>query len=341
MIKYFIAFVVVTLPVMYAFTISKPNKPLESEKVVKNQDSKKSETFPFEELTIPFLRDRQYESKIGTLNPYKEYNNYRSYLTSYNSDNLKINGLITIPKGEIPRGGRPAIVFVHGYIPPTQYKTTEKYIDYVDYLAKNGVIVFKIDLRGHGNSEGEPSGAYYSSDYVIDTLNAYEALKQMKEVNPEKVFLWGHSMAGNVVFRAAAVKKDIPKVFLWAGAVFTYSDFVKYGINDNSYRPADMSPDRQEKRRKLFDTYGQISENSSFWKSVSGANYLEGVTTKFVIQHAADDTVVDIGYSRDLFSLLKIQGKSASYTEHKNGGHNILGTSFVQAMDIVLKEIKQ
>ncbi|MDQ3239682.1 MAG: lysophospholipase, partial [bacterium] len=151
-------------------------------KIVKNSQSNKNTTetqksiptptqTPFIELTIPHLKERKYESKIGELKQVSQYTNYTSYTTYYDSDNLNINALITLPNETTPPGGWPAIVFVHGYIPPTQYKTTEKYVDYVDNLAKNKFVVFKIDLRGHGDSEGEPGGAYYSSDYVIDSLN--------------------------------------------------------------------------------------------------------------------------------------------------------------------------
>ena len=232
-------------------------------------------------------------------------------------------------------------MFVHGYIPPTLYKTTEKYIEYIDYLAKNGVVVFKIDLRGHGNSEGEPSGAYYSSDYVIDTLNAYEGIKNMAGVNPNNISIWGHSMAGNVAFRSAVIQKNIPKIFLWAGAVYTYADFAKYGISDNSYRPPDLSVDRQKRRKLLFDTYGTFNENNEFWKKVAGTNYLDEVSSKFIILHAVDDQVVNIGYSRDLDTELKKQGKNSVLFEYKSGGHNISGNSFVPAINVVLQEIKK
>lgn len=287
---------------------------------------------PFEDLTIPYLRDRSYKSVLGERKIYQSKTTYDSYLTSYVSDGLKINGLLTVPRGVVPEGGWPAVVFVHGYIPPTLYKTTEKYVDYVDYLAKNGLVVFKIDLRGHGESEGEAGGAYYSSDYVVDVLNAYRALQNMDVVDENKIYMWGHSMAGNVLFRAAIVEKTIPKVVIWAGAVYSYEDFVKYGLSDNSYKPSGMSEKRQRRRQEIFDTYGQFSETSDFWKKVSAVNFLDGVKTMFQVHHAADDSVVNVGYSRDLKSVLESRGVRVEYFEYKTGGHNISGPSFSEAM---------
>ena len=293
---------------------------------------KKSDHILFEELTIPYLRNREYYSEFKERVEYQNKQSYKSYLTSYVSDGLKINGLITIPKGDEPFGGWPAIVFVHGYIPPTLYRTNEKYIEYVDYLAKNGFVVFKIDLRGHGQSDGEAGGAYYSSDYVIDVLNAYRALQNTDEIDKNKVFLWGHSMAGNVLFRVAAVEGNIPKIVIWAGAVYSYSDFTKYGISDNSYRPAGMTQNRQRKRQQIFDTYGQFNSESDFWRKVSAVNYLDDVNTQFQVHHAVDDNVVNIGYSRDLEKILLDSNKYVEYFEYKTGGHNINGTSFTDAM---------
>ncbi|MFZ3301948.1 MAG: alpha/beta fold hydrolase [Microgenomates group bacterium] len=288
--------------------------------------------FAFRELTIPYLQQQNYESNLGELTKYQENSNYTSYLTNYTSDNLKINGLLTIPNGATPKDGYPAIVFVHGYIPPEEYRTTEKYVAYVDYLARNGFVVFKIDLRGHGDSEGEAGGAYYSSDYVIDTLNAYSALENSNFVNKDKIGLWGHSMAGNVTFRSMVVKKDIPAVAIWGGAGFTYKDFLDLGIGDNSYRPPTNDSERARKRRQLMEYYGQYDPDSWFWKQVTPINYLEGVTTKLELHHAVNDDVVDIEYSRNLNKILDDTNIIHNLYEYQSGGHNITGSSFNPAM---------
>jgi len=131
--------------------------------------------------------------------------NYIQYIASYKSDGLKIYGLLTIPTGIKPKNGWPVIIFNHGYIPPDTYKTTERYVAYVAALAKNGYIVYKPDYRGHGNSEGQPEGAYYSPSYAIDTLNALSSLKRFKEADPERIGMWGHSMGGNIISRDIVV----------------------------------------------------------------------------------------------------------------------------------------
>lgn len=297
--------------------------------------------FPFQELTIPYLRQRQYRSILSELKQAYEGADYTAFLTSYDSDGLHINALLTQPKGDIPQAGWPAIVFVHGYIPPQNYRTRENYNAYVDYLAKSGFVVFKIDLRGHGESEGEPSGAYYSGDYIIDTLNARAALQSTHYVDPDRIGLWGHSMAGNIVFRSFVAAQNIPAAVIWAGAVYTYTDFSQYRISDGSYQSPPADSERVRKRQELFDMYGAFTETSSFWQQVVPTNYLEGVTGALEINHAVDDAVVSLEYSRNLMQVLDGTSITHELHEYPTGGHNISGTSFTSAMQNTVQFFKQ
>lgn len=287
---------------------------------------------PFYEMTIPYVRSRTYESSLAELDQYSKGSNYTSYLTSYDSDGYRVDGLLTIPSGDEPTSGWPAIVFIHGYIPPTIYETTDNYQSYVDYFARNGFVVFKIDLRGHDESEGEANGAYYSSDYIVDALNARAALQSADFVNPSSVGLWGHSMAGNVVFRSVIAAQDIPAAVIWAGAVYTYEDWQEYRLNDNSYRPPTDMSERRRRRQELFDTHGEFEPTSSFWKEVVPTNFVDGITTPIEIHHAVNDSVVNVEYSRNLEAVLQNSSIPLTVYEYQSGGHNISGGSFNIAM---------
>jgi len=300
--------------------------------IVQKASTAISKPAPFEEITIPYLRKKEYKSSLGEIHEVSQNVNYTSYLTSYASDGLKINGLLTKPTGKMPEGGFPAIVFVHGYIPPTQYKTLEKYEAHVDYLARNGFVVFKIDIRGHGDSEGEAGGGYFGADYIADTLNAYSALETSGFVNKKEIGLWGHSMAGNIVMRSFAVKPDIPAVVIWAGAVYTYADQREYGINDQSYRPPQTSTVIRSRRQELFNKVGSPSAESDFWKLVAPTSFLNDLIGAIQIHHAVDDATVDIRYSRNLNMLLDKTSVPHKLYEYPSGGHNITGASFAEAM---------
>ncbi|MCJ7735173.1 MAG: alpha/beta hydrolase, partial [Anaerolineales bacterium] len=263
--------------------------------------------------------------------------NYQEHLVSYISEGNKIYGLLTIPYGDPPEEGYKAIVFNHGYIPPANYRTTERYLAYVDILARNGFVVFKIDYRGHGKSEGNPTGSYFSPGYTIDAITALKSLQGMEIIDPQGIGMWGHSMAGNLVLRAMLIEPDIQAGVIWAGAVYSYEDFTLYGIEDTSYRPpvAQESAEEsvhQRSSRTLFDFYGSPESGDAYWQAVSLTKNIEYLSSPIQIHHAEDDPVVNIGYSMNLASVLLGNDKTYEFYIYEGGGHNLVSPWFDQAM---------
>ncbi|HUV28801.1 MAG TPA: alpha/beta fold hydrolase, partial [Anaerolineales bacterium] len=263
--------------------------------------------------------------------------NYHQHLVSYISEGSKIYGLLTIPFGESPEGGFKAIVFNHGYIPPTDYRTTERYIAYVDHLARSGFVVFKIDYRGHGDSQGEPSGSYFSPGYTIDSIAALKSLQMMDIIDPQGIGMWGHSMAGNLVLRAMLIEPDIKAGVILAGAVYSYDDFVEYGITDNTYRPP-ATPEtqggsvRRSRSREIIEEFGLPDTQVDYWQAVSLTENIAYLKSPLQLHHAEDDAVVNIGYSIDLSAVLLENGKEFEFYSYEGGGHNLISPYFNQAI---------
>ena len=291
-----------------------------------------------EELTIEYLRNLEITpSEITFEEALPNGSNYAQHLVSYISEGSKIYGLLTIPFEEPPEGGYKAIVFNHGYIPPAAYRTTERYIAYVDHLARNGFVVFKIDYRGHGQSEGQPSGTYFSPAYTIDAITALKSLQQMDIIDPQGIGMWGHSMAGNLVLRAMLVEPDIQAGVIWAGAVYSYDDFTKYRITDNTYQPpatpqTEQTPDPRRGTRSIIDTYGLPDLQVDYWKRVSLTENIAYLDSPLQLHHAQDDDVVNIGYSIDLAAVLEDNAKQYEFYSYEGGGHNLVSPYFNQAI---------
>ncbi len=290
------------------------------------------------EITIEYLRGLEITgSEITFEQKLADRSNYHQHLVSYISEGNKIYGLLTIPFVEPPEGGFKAIVFNHGYIPPAAYRTTERYVAYVDYLARSGFVVLKIDYRGHGESGGEPSGSYFSPGYTIDSIAALKSLQTLDIIDPQGIGMWGHSMAGNLVLRAMLIEPDIKAGVIWAGAVYSYDDFGKYGIDDNTYRPP-VSPGtqgasgRRRGSREIFDAYGRPDTQIDYWKAVSLTENIEYLNSPLQLHHAQDDTVVNFGYSFDLAVVLQDHGKEYEFYTYEGGGHNLISPYFDQAM---------
>lgn len=286
------------------------------------------------DLTVEGLRERVEDiegSDILLEQRLGDGANYSQYIASYLSEGNKIYGLLTIPKGEAPEGGFKAIVFNHGYIPPTSYRTTERYVAYVDMLAQSGFVVFKIDMRGHGNSEGEPIGSYFSPAYTIDAISALRSLQRMDIIDPDGIGMWGHSMSGNLVLRAMLVEPAIKAGVIWAGAVYSYDDFNTYAITDTSYvRVPESAGSRRSS--EIFETYGRPDTSQPFWQAVSLTEHIDYLESPIQLHHSVDDDVVNIGYSRDLSLILAENEKVYESYEYANGGHNIASPAFDLAM---------
>jgi dipeptidyl aminopeptidase/acylaminoacyl peptidase len=287
------------------------------------------------EITIEYLRDLEIGgSEITFEEELAPGYNFHRYLVSYTSEGNKIYGLLTIPFAEPPESGYEAIVFNHGYIPPAEYRTTERYNAYVNYLAASGFVVFKIDYRGHGDSEGEPSGSYFSPGYTIDSIAAFKSLQMLDFVDPQGIGMWGHSMAGNLTLRAMLIEPEIKAGVIWAGAVYSYDDFAEYGINDNTYRPpaTPEGTDRPRRSRQIMEAYGRPDTQVAFWKAVSLTENIDFLERPLQIHHAEDDPVVNIGYSIGLATALQEHGKEYEFYTYEGGGHNLVSPYFDQAM---------
>src|SRR5215216_5407424 len=180
---------------------------------------------PLHPLQIEAMRAQQYPGSDIVIESVLDRGvNYSRYYVSYLSEGLKIYALMTVPNGEKPPTGWPVIIFNHGFIPPDVYRTTERYVAYVDLIARSGYIVFRSDYRGHDRSEGEPGGAYSNTGYTVDVLNAVASMKRHPDADPNHIGMWGHSMGGYITLRSMVVSKDIKAGVIWAGVVARYPD---------------------------------------------------------------------------------------------------------------------
>jgi uncharacterized protein len=292
------------------------------------------EAFLGEDLTIDYLRALEIEgSEIQFHQELDKGSNYSQYIISYLSEGFRIRGLLAVPFGLAPEGGFKAIVFNHGYIPPSTYRTTERYVDYVRVLAEAGFVVFKIDMRGHGTSEGESEGSYFSPSYTIDAISAFKSLQLTDFVDPDGIGLWGHSMSGNLVLRAMLIEPDIKAGVIWAGAVYSYDDFATYSITDPSFNPSASTSTRAISRgRQLREEYGPITTEHPFWQAVSLTEHIDYLENPIQLHHAVNDPIVNIGYAYDLANALDKNGKLYEIHAYQGGGHNISAPYFNEAM---------
>ncbi len=283
-------------------------------------------------MSIAALRTGSYPgSEIVIERELERGANYRRYYAYYLSEGLKIYALLTIPSGAMPEGGWPAIVFNHGYIPPDVYRTTERYIAYVDRLARAGYVVFRIDYRGHDRSEGEPTGAYGHPGYLIDVLNAVSSLQQHPLVNPEKIGMWGHSMGGYLTLRAMVISREVKAGVIWAGVVASYPEMLYNWRRVGSFTPSPSSRGVGW-RSGWLETYGAPEQNPEFWASISANSYLADLSGPLQLHHGTADADVPVEFSIRLAEQARAAGQTAELYTYDGDNHNI-SKFFTTAMD--------
>jgi dipeptidyl aminopeptidase/acylaminoacyl peptidase len=274
-------------------------------------------------LSITYLRQRDYPgSEVTIEQTLTPGSNYNRYIASYRSDGLKIYALLTVPKGQIPKTGFPVIVFNHGYIPPTQYRTTERYVAYVDALARSGYIVLKPDYRGHGSSEGQANGGYGSPAYTIDVLNALASIEQYAAADPNRIGMWGHSMGGQITLRAMVVSKDIKAGVIWGGVVGSYPQLL---TNWHPRTTGELVVPNSARRWRadLIDQYGTPEQNPEFWASISPNSYVGDLSGPLQLDHGGADQEVPLRFSQELFDEVKQAGKVVEFYTYPGSDHNI------------------
>ncbi len=285
-------------------------------------------------MSIAAMRARDYPGSDLVIEQELEPGvNYQRYYVSYLSDGLKIYALLTVPNGEPPATGWPAIAFNHGFIPPDVYRTTERYLAYVDRIAQAGYVVLRSDYRGHDQSEGEATGAYGSPGYVVDVLNGVAALKRYPAVDPDRIGMWGHSMGGYITLRAMVISNDIKAGVIWGGVVAPYPDLFARGTPTPGPTPAAGTPNfRGGWRRSWVEQFGTRDENPAFWDSISANAYLADLSGPIQLHHGTADESVPLAASQTLYDEMVAVGGPVEFFSYDGDNHNLSGY-FTTAMN--------
>lgn len=104
--------------------------------------------------------------------------------------------------------GRPVVVLAHG-LGGTQDSGLEPF---ARAFAGAGLDAVTFDYRGFGASDGSPRQRVRLEDQVADWNAAVRAAAGLPGVDPDRVVLWGVSLAGGHVLRVASGRSDIAAV---------------------------------------------------------------------------------------------------------------------------------
>ena len=166
--------------------------PLSLRRVAKAEDTKSAPTtYTEEELTIPV-----------------------------SGSSVVLSGSLALPKsGKAPY---PTLILITGSGPQDRDETVfghKPFLDITRRLTEAGFAVFRYDDRGVGKSTGIFMASHVQ-DFVRDAEAVVKAMKGHKAVNPQRIFLLGHSEGSYIASKVASQDRSLAGIVSLAGPVF-------------------------------------------------------------------------------------------------------------------------
>ncbi len=135
-------------------------------------------------------------------------------------------GTLAMPKHTVQNTGKssiklvPAVVLVHGSGPHDRDESigaNRPFLDIARGLAAQGVAVLRYEKRTKARPQDFANGVYGVDDETTnDAVLAVEALRNVKGIDPARVFVLGHSQGGLMAPRIAAVSGHVAGLVLMA-----------------------------------------------------------------------------------------------------------------------------
>ena len=147
----------------------------------------------------------------------------------FKSNEIELAGTLTLPGSS---GPFPGVLFITGSGQVDRNENHKKlhlniFDDISHYLAENDIASLRYDKRGVGESRGDywTTGFY---DNAQDATAALQYLKQQKNMQPENIFLLGHSEGAFLATRLGGGGIDVAGIVLLAGGAQSGEDVLKW-----------------------------------------------------------------------------------------------------------------
>jgi alpha-beta hydrolase superfamily lysophospholipase len=132
---------------------------------------------------------------------------------TFDSQGLKLSGVLHIPDNLAPGEKRPACLVLHGF---GSNKDSKACISPAKLLESWGYVALRFDMRGCGESEG-PRAHIICLEQVEDTKSAVTYLMSRPEVDPAKIACAGHSFGAAVAVFTGGVDDRLAAVISSGG----------------------------------------------------------------------------------------------------------------------------
>jgi dipeptidyl aminopeptidase/acylaminoacyl peptidase len=269
---------------------------------------------------------------------------FRAYLVSYRSAGLKVHALVAVPDGEAPPQGYPVIVANHGTHPdPPRYGFTAEGVDSRpgDYyrsvpalFTAHGFMVVMPDYRGHNSSEGgEYARGFLASSYFAeDVLALLSALPSLEHADTGNVFMWGHSLGGEVTLKALLATDRVRGASLWSavgGDIWEQAYYYSTRNADDLADGSGVAKDAVVALRGELDALGPAYD----WRDSNALRFLACLHAPVILHHALEDRGALYDWSRRLAAELYALGKVYEFHSYPGSDHFFEGETRLRAAE--------
>ena len=223
-------------------------------------------------------------------------------------DRREIPAFFSLPD-EVPEGGAPVIVDIHGG-PESQRRPSFNPLK--QYFLANGYAVFEPNVRGstgYGKAYTHLDDVEKRMDAVADVEAGVEWLRGREAIDPDRIVAYGGSYGG---FMVLAAMTEYPG--LWAAGVDVVgiANFVTFLENTGPWR------------RELREAeYGSLDQDREFLESVSPINNVERIDAPLFVLHGANDPRVPVGEAEQIAERASEQGVPVEKLVFDDEGHGI------------------
>ena len=146
----------------------------------------------------------------------------------FGSAEYPLKGSLTLPEGD---GPFPAVILVHGSGPNDrneQIGPNLPFMDLAEQLSAQGIVVLRYDKRSytHANKLASLTEMTVQEETIEDVLYAVEYLKTLDMINPNQIFIAGHSLGGYLMPRIAQQTPDACGYILLAASARPLEDLM-------------------------------------------------------------------------------------------------------------------
>lgn len=253
-----------------------------------------------------------------------------------------LNGILTLPENfEKPV---PAVVFVHGSGSSNMDEKVMKltpFKDLAEGLGRLGIASVRYDKRSfaHGRKMLKKGNLTVKEEVIEDAVLASKLLKNDPRIDPEKVFIIGHSMGAMLAPRIDAEGGNFKGLILLAGTLDTLEGVLfrqlKEMKNGKSKIMSWIASAQDKKFRKSFENLYELSDEEAkkipyangvdlyYFKEMGlhrAADYLEKTEKPVLVMQGTKDLQVNV--ERDFGGYKRAFGKRDNFSFRLYEGFN-------------------